>query len=194
MSLRPIGMPCSGPRQLPAVISASAARAAARAGSRSTRMKLLSLPLSRSMRARRLSTSSTGESSRLAISVLASAIVRKSGITPSYPRRREDMSGLGAHRALPPHPFCHLLDEMDRGGDLQPLVLRHIEAGAGEPGLDLGARHALRFHDAVPHALAARIGTGDEPSRIRASFCRKLPRGGTGYLAANAHCAAIARV
>src|SRR5437763_91606 len=53
------------------MISASAARAAARAGSRSTRMKLWSLPSSRSMRERRLSASSTGESSRLPISALA---------------------------------------------------------------------------------------------------------------------------
>src|SRR6266478_1512162 len=37
MSLRPIGMPCSGPRYLPAAISASVARASWRAVSASTR-------------------------------------------------------------------------------------------------------------------------------------------------------------
>src|SRR6266446_7956261 len=37
MSFNPIGMPCSGPRYLPAMISASAARAAASASSCRTR-------------------------------------------------------------------------------------------------------------------------------------------------------------
>src|SRR5690242_17726610 len=124
------------------MISASAARAAASAGSRNTRIKLWSLPSRRSMRASRLSVSSTGDSSRLPISAPVSAIVRKSGTIPSLPGGREDMGRLGAHGALSPDPLCHFLDEMSGGGDFRPFALRYVEPGAGERRLDLGAGHA----------------------------------------------------
>src|SRR5229473_816203 len=73
MSLRPIGMPCNGPRYLPAAISASAARASRHASSPRTRMKLLSRPSSRAMRSSRLSASSTGDNSRFSMSNAASS-------------------------------------------------------------------------------------------------------------------------
>jgi len=63
------------------------------------------------------------------------------------------MGGLGAHRALPPHPFRHFLDEMGCRRDFLPFALRHIEPGARERRLDLGAGHALRFHDPVSPML-----------------------------------------
>jgi len=63
------------------------------------------------------------------------------------------MRGLGAHRPLSPHPFRHLVDEMGGVGDVPPLALRHIEPGAGERRLDLGAGHSWRFHDAVSPML-----------------------------------------
>src|SRR5260370_9639477 len=105
------------------------------------------------MRARRLSVSSTGDSSRLPISAAASAIVRKSGTMPSLPGRREDVGGLGAHRALSPHPFCHFLDEMGCTGDFRLFALRYFEPGADERPLDPGAGHVLRYHDAVSPML-----------------------------------------
>ena len=63
------------------------------------------------------------------------------------------MGRFGAHRALSPHPLRHLLDEMGGGSDFRPFALRHFEPGAGERRLDLGAGHALRFHDAVSPML-----------------------------------------
>ena len=63
MSLMPTGTPCSGPRTRPAAISASAARAAAIAASASSRMKACSFGSSRSIRASRAFSSSTGDSS-----------------------------------------------------------------------------------------------------------------------------------
>lgn len=63
------------------------------------------------------------------------------------------MRRLGAHRALSPHPLCHFLDEMSGSSDFRPFALRHFEPGAGERRLDLGAGHALRFHDPVSPML-----------------------------------------
>jgi hypothetical protein len=63
------------------------------------------------------------------------------------------MGRLGAHRALSPHPLRHFLDEMGCGGDFRPFALRYFEPGARERRLDLGAGHALRFHDAVSPML-----------------------------------------
>ena len=92
------------------------------------------------------------------------------------------MGGFGGHRALSPHPFCHFLDEMGRTSDFLPFALGHVEPGAGERRLDLGAGHALRFHyPRVPNAPAT-------------PFWPNSARGGTEYLAADADCAANARV
>ena len=63
------------------------------------------------------------------------------------------MGGFGAHRALPPHPFRHFLDEMGYGGNFLPLALRHLQSCAGERRLDLGAGHSMRSHDAVSPML-----------------------------------------
>src|SRR5438552_7116478 len=116
------------------------------------------------MRASRLSVSSTGESSRLPIKAPASAIVRKSGTMPSYPRGREDVGGFRAHRALTPHPFRHLLNEMGRRGDFRLFALRNLEPGTGERRLDLRAGHALRFHDAVSPMLRLPHSGGIRPA------------------------------
>src|SRR6516165_5653443 len=175
MSFRPIGMPCSGPRQRLATISASAERAAASASSLSTRIKLLSLPSSRLMRSRRLCTSSTGESSRLLIRALASAIVRNSGTMRLSTRRREDVRRFGADFALDPHARGYFLDEMGRGGDLGLLALRDFEPGAGERRLDLCTGHALGFHDAVFQSLRCRglILAETAALRNRNHYCRR---------------------
>src|SRR5215813_9702619 len=69
-------MPCSGPRELPCVISASARRAAAMATSGVRVMKALSWGSSASVRASRLSVYSTGDSLRTASKRAASANVR----------------------------------------------------------------------------------------------------------------------
>ena len=60
------GTPKSGPKGSPRITVASAARAAARASSAVTVMKAFSTGCARSMRARTISTSSTGESARVA--------------------------------------------------------------------------------------------------------------------------------
>src|SRR5258706_11468866 len=62
MSLRENGMPCSGPRSIPAAISSAAARACAIATSSVRVMKLWSWPSWRLMRASRASASSIGDS------------------------------------------------------------------------------------------------------------------------------------
>ena len=74
------------------------------------------------------------------------------------------MGRLGAHRALSPHPLRHLLDEMSCRGNFRPFALRHIEPGAGERRLDLGAGHALRFHDAVSPMLRLPHSGGIRPA------------------------------
>ena len=92
------------------------------------------------------------------------------------------MGGFRAHRALAPHPFRHFLDEMSCGGDFRPFALRHFEPGAGERRFDLGAGHALRFHDPVSPIL-------------RLPHCGGIrPAGEQNILTADAHCAAIERV
>src|SRR5215204_5157379 len=68
-------MPCSGPRNLPCMISASAARAAAMATSGVRVMKALSCGSSAWVRASRLSVYSVGESLRAEISWAASTSV-----------------------------------------------------------------------------------------------------------------------
>ena len=69
-------MPCSGPRKLPCMISASAVRAAAMATSGVRVMKAFSCGSSASVRASRLSVYSTGDSLRTEIRWAASANVR----------------------------------------------------------------------------------------------------------------------
>ncbi len=72
---------------------------------------------------------------------------------PSNSRRREDVGGFGTHCALSPHPFRHFLDEVGCRGDFRSFALRHVEPAAGERRFDLGAGHALRFHDPVSPML-----------------------------------------
>ena len=69
-------MPCSGPRKLPSMISASAVRAAAIAMSGVRVMKALSCGSSASVRASKPSVYSTGDSLRTEIRRAASANVR----------------------------------------------------------------------------------------------------------------------
>src|SRR5215510_4110359 len=76
MSLSANGIPCNGPRLLPAAISASAARACRRASSNVGVMNARVSPSKRSMRAISASVSSTGESLRAATSCESSAIER----------------------------------------------------------------------------------------------------------------------
>jgi hypothetical protein len=92
------------------------------------------------------------------------------------------MGGFAAHRALSPHPLRHFFDEMSGASNFQPFALRHIEPGAGERRLDLGAGHALRFHDAVSPMLRLPHSGG-----IRRAAEQNI-------LTADAHCAAIARM
>jgi len=65
-SLTANGTPCSGPSASPLTAAASAVRAAARASSAQTVMKALTLAWPASMRSRKRSTSSTGDTSRRA--------------------------------------------------------------------------------------------------------------------------------
>ena len=92
------------------------------------------------------------------------------------------MGGFRAHRALSPHPLRHLLDEMGSRGDFLSFALRHFEPGAGERRLDLGAGHALRFHDAVSPMLRPPHSGGIRPAAEQ------------NILTPDAHCAANARV
>ena len=75
LSLSASGMPCSGPRLLPAASSVSSARACASAGSAVTVMYAFTRGFSRSIRSKYARVSATGESSREAIRRAASAIV-----------------------------------------------------------------------------------------------------------------------
>src|SRR5215510_7800191 len=85
-SFKPIGMPCNGQRQLPALISASAARAWARALSFMTVIKALILGLSCSIRSRQALMSSTGEICFRRSRSEASAIVNSVIVEPAILR------------------------------------------------------------------------------------------------------------
>ena len=84
MSLCAMGMPSSGPRSVPAIARASAARASARARDCVTSVKACSVPSWAQMRASMCCVSSTGDSMRAAMARAASWIV---GVT-RRPRRR----------------------------------------------------------------------------------------------------------
>ena len=90
MSLRPIGMPCSGPFGRPAMIAASAARASASARSSVRCTKACSRSSSLCTRSRQAWVSSTGESCFAAISLAASAMV---GMVPGITNPRRDPLG-----------------------------------------------------------------------------------------------------
>ena len=132
MSLRPIGMPCNGPRYLPAAISASAARAAPRASSASTRMKLLSRPSSRAMRSSRLSTSSTGDSSFFfdqprRLGDRQEIRDHRSGLREAHDMRRLGRDIAPAGRA---QPRLHILEEVSpRRSRRAPSPARRARAG-----------------------------------------------------------------
>jgi hypothetical protein len=71
-------------------------------------------------------------------------------------RRRENMSRLGRHLALPTKAPGHLLDEMRGGGDFRLLALGYPKPGPSERRFDLCRGHTLRFHDALSLIHASR--------------------------------------
>jgi hypothetical protein len=83
------------------------------------------------------------------------------------------MGGFGAHRAVSPHSFRHFLDKMGCRSDILPLALRHLQPGAGERRVDLGAGHALRSHDAVSPMLRL-IHFGGNRRAAEPIICRQL--------------------
>src|SRR6185503_15280250 len=98
MSLSPNGMPCSGPRERPAAISASAWRAWRRARSKVGGMKARVCASYRSTRRISASVSSTGDSVRDAIRRESSAIERSWRSVMSEPSEGELGLPVGVHQ------------------------------------------------------------------------------------------------
>src|SRR5579863_3116412 len=95
------------------------------------------------MRASRLSTSSTGDSSFFSMRRAASAMVRKSGTIVLLLRKGGGMRGLGADPARLAHQPRHLLVAMRRGGDVIALRLGHVEPDPRQRRIEFLSSHVL---------------------------------------------------
>src|SRR5579872_2010491 len=124
------------------MISLSADLAAARASSGSTRMKLCSCPSSFSMRASRLSVSSTGDNSFFAMRRAASAMVRKSGTIVLFLRKGGGMGRFGADGARLFDKPRHLLVKRRRRKDFGALLFRHVQPQTGQRRIEFLSGHA----------------------------------------------------